>query len=92
MKSILVEVCAGTHCTMMGSMNIMDAIQSLEEFRGGISTLCDIEVEVIPCMNLCRDTVQGPFVRVDGLLIPQAESESVMAAIMARCQKLSRIE
>ncbi|NLO14276.1 MAG: NAD(P)H-dependent oxidoreductase subunit E [Clostridiales bacterium] len=87
MKSILVEVCAGTHCTMMGAMNILDAIHSLEEFQADISGVCDIRVVAIPCMNLCRDTAQGPFVRVDGRLIPQAESESVMAAIMSRCQQ-----
>ncbi|MDD4080538.1 MAG: NAD(P)H-dependent oxidoreductase subunit E [Eubacteriales bacterium] len=88
MKSILVEVCAGTHCTMMGAMNIMDAVHSLEEFQEDTPDMCDIQVRAIPCMNLCRDAAQGPFVRVDGKLIPQAESESVMAAIMARCHQL----
>jgi hypothetical protein len=37
-------------------------------------------------MNLCKKSIQGPFVRVDGELIEQAESEAVMAAIMSRCQ------
>jgi len=40
MKNILVEVCAGTHCTMMGAMNIIDAIHSLEEFNQDIIRVC----------------------------------------------------
>jgi len=92
MKNILVEVCAGTHCTMMGAMNIIDAIHSLEEFNQDNINICQIQVEAIPCMNLCRGTDQGPFVRVDGQLISQAESESVMAAIMVRCREHSAKE
>ena len=87
MKSILVEVCAGTHCTMMGAMNILDAIHSLEEFQADISGVCDIRVVAIPCMNLCRDTAHLPSVLVDVRRIILAEIESVMAAIMSRCQQ-----
>ncbi len=86
MGTIHVEVCAGTHCTMMGAMNILDAIHSLEELQHQMENPCDIRVEAVPCMNLCREQVHGPFVRVEGELISHAESESVMAAIMARCQ------
>ncbi len=85
MASILVEICAGTHCVMMGSMNIIDAVHSLEEVRAQGPDACEIQVRAIPCMGLCREQSNGPFVRVDGELIGQAESESVMAAIMKRC-------
>jgi NADH:ubiquinone oxidoreductase subunit E len=85
MGKIVVEVCAGTHCTMMGSMNIMDAISSLEDIRQGMENACEIEVRAVPCMNLCRQDIRGPIVKVDGLLIEQAESESVMAAVMDLC-------
>ena len=86
MGTIHVEVCAGTHCTMMGAMNILDAIHSLEELQQQMDNPCNIEVKAVPCMNLCREHVQGPFVRVEDKLIAHAESESVMAAIMARCR------
>lgn len=86
MGVIHVEVCAGTHCTMMGAMNILDAIHSLEELQQEMDNPCDIEVKAVPCMNLCRDEVHGPFVRVGDQLITHAESESVMAAIMDRCK------
>lgn len=91
MDKIVVEVCVGTHCTMMGAMNIIDAIHSLEEIQhemGG--TFCEVEVRAIPCLELCRQGIQGPVVRVDGQVIHEAESESVMAAIMARCPKTDK--
>ena len=87
MGKIVVEVCAGTHCTMMGSMDIIDAVHSLEEIRQEMEGACDVEVTAVPCMNLCKGNINGPFVRVDGELIEQAESEAVMAAIMANCQR-----
>lgn len=87
MGKIVVEVCAGTHCTMMGSMDIIDAVHSLEEIRQDIEDACDIEVTAVPCMNLCKGSIHGPFVKVDGVQIEQAESEVVMAAIMSSCQQ-----
>ena len=88
MGKILVEVCAGTHCTMMGSMDIIDAVHSLDEIRQELEDACEVEVSAVPCMNLCKNDIHGPFVRVDGQLIQHAESEAVMAAIMSRCGKL----
>jgi NADH:ubiquinone oxidoreductase subunit E len=83
---IVVEVCAGTHCIMMGSMDVIDAVHSLEEIRQDTENACEIVMTAVPCMNLCKKGIQGPFVRVNGELIEQAESEAVMAAIMSRCQ------
>ncbi len=92
MERILVEVCAGTHCVMMGSMNIIDAVHSLEEFREEMGTPCKIEVKAIPCMNLCKEdslgeSNQGPFVKVNGRMIEHAESDGVMAEIMKVCKE-----
>ena len=90
MAHIIVEVCVGTHCVLMGSMNLMDAVQSLEEIRQGLENACTVEVRPIPCMDLCRDGDHGPFVRVDGQLVAGGESEQVMAAIMDRCMAARR--
>lgn len=88
MDKIIVEVCVGTHCTMMGAMNIIDSIHSLEEIQQEVGgTACEIEVRPTPCMELCRQGIQGPVVRVNGDLMHGAESEDVMAAIMALCPK-----
>jgi NADH:ubiquinone oxidoreductase subunit E len=89
MGTILVEVCVGTHCTMLGAMNIIDAVHSLDEIRQSLGDACEdctVEVKAISCLNLCKNGENGPFVKVDGQLISQAESESVMAAIMESCR------
>ncbi len=86
MAKITVEVCAGTHCVMMGSMNIIDAVHSLQELHTAHKPACEVEVVAIPCTLMCKhEEKEGPFVRVNGKLIEQAESEAVMAAIMDAC-------
>lgn len=82
MSKIIVEVCAGTHCILMGSMDIMDAITSLSEVRYDKVDSCEIEVKAIPCLNNCKRGKSGPVVIVDGQMIESADSESVMALIM----------
>lgn len=86
MAKITVEVCAGTHCVMMGSMNIIDAVHSLQELSTGHKPACEVEVVAVPCTSQCKqEDVNGPFVKVNGKLIAEAESETVMAAIMDVC-------
>lgn len=85
MANIIVEVCSGTHCVMLGAMNIIDSVHSLDEIRHDMDQCCEVEVRAVPCMGLCKGGAQGPFVRVDGLLIKGGESDRVMAAIMDRC-------
>ncbi len=86
MEKIVVEVCAGTHCTMMGAMNIMDAVASLHEIRQQMEPCCDVEVRPVKCMKLCKQGAHGPMVRVSGELIERAETDAVMAAIMQHCE------
>ena len=83
MGKIIVEVCAGTHCTMMGSMNIMDSVASLTEIQQ--QPCCEVEVHPVKCMGLCKDGRQGPFVRVNDTLIERAEGDAVMSAILQHC-------
>ncbi len=85
MAKIIVEVCTGTHCVLMGSMHMMDSIASLAEIKEEMGNDCEIEVKAVPCLNYCKDGEVGPFVIVDGKTIPQAEAGVVMAAIMERC-------
>lgn len=87
MEKIVVEVCAGTHCTMMGAMNIMDAVASLNEIRPPMAPYCDVEVRPVKCMKLCKDGAHGPMVMVSGTLIERAESDAVMAAIIKQCEE-----
>lgn len=89
MSKIVVEVCAGTHCVLMGSMDIMDAIASLAEVYAEQGKVCEIEVKAIPCLNNCKEGKSGPVVIVDGQEIEAADSESIMSMIMEISQKKS---
>ena len=82
MSKIVVEVCSGTHCVLMGSMDIMDAIASLAEVYTEQGKICEIEINAIPCLNNCKQGKSGPVVIVDGQEIEAADSESIMAMIM----------
>lgn len=84
MGKIDVEVCAGTHCTLLGSMDIMDAIASLPEMGLTWEGLEDVNVVAVPCRNHCKENMVGPIVYVDGEIITQADSETVLAAIINR--------
>ena len=77
---------------MMGAMNIIDAVHSLDEFKEQMNIPCRIEVKAVPCMQACKantslEKKQGPFVKVNGKMINQAESENVMAEIMKVCEE-----
>lgn len=78
MKGIKVQICSGTHCLMMGAMDIMNAVHEIE---GGIEKAA-IEVEVVKCFN-CGQIQNAPVVVVNGRRLNAATPEKVMAAIMA---------
>ncbi len=90
MKKIIVEVCAGTHCTMMGSMDIMDAIASLDDEQLGLDSQCSIEVKAIPCKGTCEHGKRSPYVFIDGELIENADSSSVMSKIIELVQQKTK--
>ncbi|MDD2458806.1 MAG: NAD(P)H-dependent oxidoreductase subunit E, partial [Eubacteriales bacterium] len=83
---IKVEVCAGTFCTMMGSMDIAAAIESLTELEeSGIQ--CDLDVTMIPCLENCESGALSPVVRINGEVFLRAETETVMAKLLELTQK-----
>lgn len=90
MKEIIVQVCAGTHCTMMGAMDIMDAIASLKELNHPALANLEVRVEAVPCLDTCKQDTKGPVVKVAGRLLERADSESVMAAILSASAGLVR--
>ena len=83
MNTIRVEVCVGTQCTLMGAMDILEALTSLQE----VDAALDIAVQPVPCRNLCDDGRQAPVVIINGDVLLQTDSESVMARIMALAQQ-----
>ncbi|HYH02978.1 MAG TPA: (2Fe-2S) ferredoxin domain-containing protein, partial [Bacillota bacterium] len=61
MKTVKVQICVGTHCTMMGAMDIYEIVNNMnEEYQEQ-----QIEVEMVKCFGDCK-TNQAPVVMVDG--------------------------
>lgn len=81
MPKIKVDVCAGTHCTMMGSMDIINSIESLIELEQ-LGKDCEVVINPIPCNNLCEHGQFSPIVSIDGHMIKRADSETVMSEIL----------
>jgi len=93
MTTILVEVCAGTQCTIMGAMDIINAVEGLRELRQEIGPDCEIEVRPVPCNHACNNGPDAPVVIINGELMRKTDSESVMERIFeiaAACGCLPR--
>ena len=82
MPKILVEVCAGTHCTLMGAMDIIDSVEGLLEFHQDINPDFEIEVRPIACSKVCEKGQHAPVVLINGEMFLQTNSESVMEKIL----------
>jgi len=82
MPAILVEVCAGTQCTIMGAMDIINAVESLCELNSELGPGL-IEVRPIPCNRECHEGVDAPVVFINGEILRHTDSESVMERIIA---------
>ena len=81
MGKVVIEVCAGTHCSMMGSMDIVTAIESLVELKES-GFQCDIDIQIKPCMGVCERGALSPVVRIDGEVLIRAETETIMSRLL----------
>lgn len=78
MEKIIVEICTGTACFVMGSGKLLALADSLP------SELRDkVEIQPVLCCELCRDWTNSkpPVVRVAGKLIAGADEEQIFHAI-----------
>ena len=78
MKNVNVQICFGTHCTMMGAMDIMEAVN---EMKAELQPADVIRVEVVKCLD-CKNPQNAPIVLINGLRMMAATTEKVMAEIM----------
>jgi NADH:ubiquinone oxidoreductase subunit E len=77
MRTVKVQICAGTHCTMMGAMDIYEVVSNInDEYPDR-----QVEVELVQCCGDCKANL-APIVLVDGVRLTAATSETVMARIM----------
>ncbi len=87
-----VKVCAGSSCTLLGSMGILDQIDDLKDI---ISEDADnyndeeLEVEVIKCLGFCKETNEqvAPVVVIDDEPMFNATGQAVMEKIINKIRK-----
>ncbi len=81
MKKIVIDVCFGSQCTLMGAMDIVDAIEVLKNLRGDKRVKADICVNTCKCSKECGEKDKAPIVFVNGEKICEATTETVTAKI-----------
>jgi NADH:ubiquinone oxidoreductase subunit E len=73
---VRIKVCMGTHCTMMGNLNLQENLESLQiEYPG------KIEIEAVKCLKYCEEN-GAPVVDINGELIKNATPEIVISKII----------
>ena len=70
MKKMVLEICQGTSCHLLGSQELMEAIETLPE-----ALRTAIDLRRIDCLKSCR---QGPNVRLDGEVVSGLTSERLV--------------
>lgn len=76
---VKVEICAGSHCSLVGALNILETLEELQtEYPD------QIQIEKVECMDMCDDIKNAPVVRVDDDLITSAQTQMVISKVMER--------
>ena len=88
MKKVPVEICVCTACVMSGSVEIMEAVESLRDLREEMSEgyptkhQGEIELSTNKCLGNHPHQKSSPVVSIDGKVFERADAESVMATIV----------
>ena len=82
-NEILIEVCSGSECVMMGAMDIIESIEGLGQLKRQLHVKIPVQVVPTKCMGYCKQGSFSPVVRVNGEVITNATSETIMAKIMS---------
>jgi NADH:ubiquinone oxidoreductase subunit E len=75
--SIIVEICTGTTCFVMGAGHLLNLSEELPEALKGL-----VDISGSHCLGVCGDPKNGnpPFVKVGQRLLSEASVESIIAA------------
>lgn len=79
MEKIVVKVCLGTTCFVMGGANLQELIEIIPRKYGD-----KVEVSGSPCLGMCSiqwHYSKAPYVKVDEDVIVEATVEKVLEAI-----------
>lgn len=76
---VKVEICVGSHCSLVGALNILETLEELQEEYPE-----QLEIKRVECMDRCEDIKNAPVVRVDDDLITSAQTQVVISKVMER--------
>ncbi|RCW54653.1 MULTISPECIES: (2Fe-2S) ferredoxin domain-containing protein [Halanaerobium] len=76
---VKVEICVGSHCSLVGALNILDTLEELQEEYPE-----QIEINRVECLDMCGDIKNAPVVKVDDDLITSAQTQMVISKVMER--------
>lgn len=72
-KPLTIEICMGTSCYMLGSQDLLTAIESLPQ-----AMRQRLDVNEVPCFKACG---KGPNVRVNGVVLSAMTPERLVGLI-----------
>jgi NADH:ubiquinone oxidoreductase subunit E len=72
-KKIELEICQGTSCHLLGSQELLEAVEALPEER-----LAAIELRRVDCLKSCR---QGPNVKLDGVILSGLTADRLLGLL-----------
>lgn len=73
MRTLVIEICMGTACHLLGSQDIMDAVEALPADQRE-----RIELRGATCLKTCR---KGPNVRVNGVILSEMTPDRMLTVI-----------
>ncbi len=73
MKTVKLEICRGISCHLLGSQDLIEAVESLP-----VDQREQIDLGTIDCLKNCR---QGPNVRIDGTVFSEMSSEQLLSLL-----------
>ena len=85
MAKILVKVCMGTTCFVMGGSNLQELNDIIPRRYGD-----KVEVTPSPCLGLCSinwEYSKAPYVKVDDDIITEATVEKVLEAVNKKLEE-----
>jgi len=70
MEKLLVEICAGTACLLLGSQDLVVAVEALPPGQRQ-----QIDLREVTCLQCCR---KGPSVRVAGRVLSNMKPDGLL--------------
>lgn len=70
---LLIEICMGTSCHLMGAQDVIDAVEALPADKRA-----RIDLRGATCLKTCR---KGPNVRINGVILSEMTPERLLAVI-----------